>query len=184
MDSVELAKIFQQEARISVQDEQTITALKAVKQCLLEIRKCRKRHMQWDEISDKIKLAVKKGYDVEIHLTGNTVRYYYYELARKRTSKLTQAKVSQAKRKTSHSESSKSKQPRNKAPKETPSTSLVSTPAAPVEPVTDSVEAPFTSKSTESHKQAQSKSSDPYERPPESRFTKGYNVKYWKGENS
>ncbi|MEO0988893.1 MAG: hypothetical protein AAFY20_25635 [Cyanobacteria bacterium J06639_14] len=193
MERVDLRQLFQQEvaSALSVPTEGVLTAHEAVRQCLPEIRKSRKRKLSWDRISDVVKVAVQQGYGIDINLTGNTVRNYYYELTQKKSKR---HRVSPR----------RSAQQTQKAKVQPPATVVPSPPeerrkVEPIEvpaPVEEEVvQAELSPKgqqdeSTEETvvsgpKQADEPSqADPYGRPPGSRFTRGHKVKYWNGGTS
>lgn len=191
MERINLAQLFQEELSNMPQVKEGITCHEAVRQCLPEIKKCRKRKIPWDQISEIVKAAVQKGYDLEINLTGNTVRFYYYELTSKKGSKHSSV---------THDRSSKNRKPKSKdkenisGPNST-TKKVKEEPSLAKEVLTSSVEVKSSSKSTEesmdsvdavstqTSDHSKSTQSDPYQRPPGSRFTKGYKVKYWNGEN-
>ncbi len=203
MESVDLGQLFQQEAASSAPIEETLTALEAVRKCLPEIRKSRKRKLSWDSISEIVRAVVKQGYSTDIRLTGNTVRYYYYELTRKkgkghhasarsspqrtRTPKAQPPAIVHFPSEEPEAEKPKAVEPKEAEPIEVP------TPVAPAAAAVTQEEASPKEQPDEStaatvvqgsHQPDEPSQSDPYRRPPGSRFTRGHKVKYWNGGTS
>lgn len=177
MKQIDLRQLFQQEVSAS-EVEKRITAREVVRQCLPEIRRSRKQKLSWDRISEIVKAIVKQGYDTDLHLTGNTVRYYYYEFFGKKRKK--------------YGASSRSSAQRTRSPKAQPSTIEALPQPKPEEGEQVKVVTSVASADKELAKEGasltmepnESSQSNPYQRPPGSRFTKGHKVKYWNGGKS
>lgn len=172
--------------------EQKINAYEAVRQCLVEIRDCRKRNLSWNEIAELVKSVVLEAYAIELRLTGATAQHYYYKLTRKKRSNHRPASRKSAQR----SRTSKAQLPTIEViplekPKEIKPKKIepieVPTPVAPKEGALlkkeqdESTAAPLPPAAEPSNESSQS---DPYKRPAGSRFTKGHKVKYWNGGTS
>ena len=86
MSDVDLRRLFSEKADSLPEDaELEISAIEAVRQCLPAIRKAKKKKMSWETIATIVRDIVQESLGVELRLTGNTVRYYYYQLTRKKT---------------------------------------------------------------------------------------------------
>jgi len=85
MSDVDLRKLFSKRADSLPEDaELEISAVEAVRQCLPAIRKAKKKKMTWETVATIVRDIVQESLGVELRLTGNTVRYYYYQLTRKK----------------------------------------------------------------------------------------------------
>ncbi|MEL6381842.1 MAG: hypothetical protein AAFQ89_05100 [Cyanobacteria bacterium J06626_18] len=200
MASINLAELLHKKAAEVAPSavEQKMNAHEAVRQCLVEIRGCRKRKLSWEAIAELVKSVVLEGYGVELSLTGETTKHYYYTLTRKKRSnrRSTPHKPAPQARQPSAQPSAtviplpekpKAVEPKEAEPIEVPTSvapaeeAVVQEEISPEELQDESTAATGVQGSQQPEEPAQS---DPYRRPPGSRFTKGHKVKYWNGGTS
>ena len=85
MNDVDLRKLFTERAdNLPKNADLDISAMEAVRQCLPAIHRAKKKKMSWETIAKIVRDIVQESLGVELRLTGNTVRYYYYQFTRKR----------------------------------------------------------------------------------------------------
>jgi len=128
MNDVDLRKLFKERADSLPEDtELEISAVEAVRQCLPAIRKAKKKKISWETIATIVRDIVQESLGVELRLTGNTIRYYYYQLIRKKKRSDSTAAPSKPRSPSTSTTSRKSSAP---APAKTPA--QVAQPPVPV----------------------------------------------------
>ena len=144
-----------------------LTTARLVQSCLAEIREARQCGHSWDAIAQALQAAAQERYDGSLSLAASTVKRTYYRLA------------SQSRRRGSR----KRKPTMTRAAQGAAATSPARSDAEVARP--DALVSPARPESEDAPPEApESTPVDVYARPPGSRFTPGYRVKYWTGGES
>lgn len=149
------------------------TTAKLVQSCLAEIRQARQCGHSWDAIAQALQAAARERYDGSLSLAASTVKRTYYRLA------------SQSRRRGSRKRKPKSPvaAPLTRAAQGVATASPARSDAEVARP--DALVSPARPESEDAPPEApESTPVDVYARPPGSRFTPGYRVKYWTGGES
>jgi len=173
-------KNLSSEIREQASRSQRITARKAVRECLKEIRRGREESVPWEAIAETVCKSVESTYGVSISLAGYTARRYYYELIsgskkKGKKSKSRSRPTSATSRKSKASAQAAAPAPATKsAPEPTPTPEPVArSPAA--EPKPEPEAAPVVDEPPIPNKEVpKSKRQDRSTRPKNSTFTRGY----------
>jgi hypothetical protein len=101
----ELSDVFRQQLDTEIQNQSPAsapsrrTAREAVRQCLGDIRRGRKKQVPWDAIAESIQSSAQSAWGISVSLTGETAKRYYYQFTAKKKRKKRSRSNSKASRK-------------------------------------------------------------------------------------
>jgi hypothetical protein len=103
----ELSDVFRQQLDTEIQNQSPAsapprrTAREAVRQCLGDIRRGRKKQVPWDAIAESIQSSAQSAWGMSLSLTGETAKRYYYQFNAKKKRQKGSPSTSRTSRKSS-----------------------------------------------------------------------------------